>query len=179
MIPMVKAGPVSPIKKVYLNPPTVKATPEAIAAIKEADAIVLGPGSLFTSVLPNLLVDGMVDAILKSRGIKIYLCNVMTQHGETDGFSASEHVEALLKNTNRELLDYAFVNTSKIPPRLLEKYKGENAFPVEPDIKKIRELGIGVIEGDMITADDYIRHNAEKITRRLLALIFEVKGAGV
>lgn len=172
-------GSVSPIKKVYLNPAGAKATPEALTAIKEADAIVFGPGSLFTSILPNLLVEGVADAILKSRAIKIFLCNVMTQHGETDGFSASDHLNALLKHTRSDLIDYVFINTSKIPQRLLEKYKTEEAYPVEPDLKKIRELGAGVVEGDMITADDYIRHNTEKISKRILALIYEVKGAGI
>jgi len=172
-------GTVSPIKKVYLNPPSVKATPEALSAIKEADAIVLGPGSLYTSVLPNLLVEGIVDEILRSHAVKIYLCNVMTQHGETDGFTASAHIEALMEHTHHAIVDYAFVHTAQIPARLLEKYKAEEAYPVEPDVKKIRELGIAVVEGDMITADDYIRHNAEKISKRLLALIYEVKGAGI
>lgn len=172
-------GIVSPIKEIYLNPARVKATPEALTAIKEADAVVLGPGSLFTSVLPNLLVDGIAEGISRSRAVKIYLCNVMTQHGETDDFTASAHVEALLQHTDNGLIDYAFVNTAKIPQYLLEKYKTEEAYPVEPDVKKIRDLGIGVVEGDMITADDYIRHNAEKISRRILALLFEVKGAGV
>lgn len=169
-------GSVSRIKRLYLNPATVKATPEALVALKEADAIVIGPGSLYTSILPNLLVGGVVDAILKSRGVKIYLCNVMTQHGETDGYTASDHVHALLKHTSSDFVDYIFVNTSKIPQRFLEKYKTEDAYPVEADIKNIREMGLGVVEGDMITVDDYIRHNAEKISKRILELIYEVKG---
>lgn len=172
-------GPVSPIKKIYLNPNTAKATPEALLALKEADAIVLGPGSLYTSVLPNLLVEGVVDEILRSRAVKIYICNVMTQHGETDGYSASGHVEALIKHTHHSIIDYVFVNTSKIPEHLLEKYKTEEAHPVEPDIKKIRDMGVGVVEGDLITADDYIRHNADKISKRIMTLIYEVKGMAV
>jgi uncharacterized cofD-like protein len=172
------AGIVSPIKRVYLSPPGAKATPEALVAIKEADAIVIGPGSLYTSILPNLLVGGVVEAIIKSRGVKIYLCNVMTQHGETDGFTASDHVEALLKHTSSDFVDYVFVNSAKIPQRFLDKYKTEESFQVEPDIKNIREMGLGVVEGDMITVDDYIRHNAGKISKRIVELIYEVKGAG-
>ena len=171
-------GTVSRIKRLYLNPAGAKATPEALVALREADAIVIGPGSLYTSLLPNLLVGGVVETILKSRAVKIYLCNVMTQHGETDGFSASDHVDALLKHTSSDFVDYVFVNTAKIPQRFLGKYKSEDAFPVEPDIKNIREMGLGVVEGDMIKVDDYIRHNAEKISKRILELIYEVKGTG-
>jgi len=120
----------------------------------------------------------VVQGTLRSRALKIYLCNIMTQHGETDGFTASEHVEALLQHTDSGLIDYVFVNTSKIPAQLLEKYKGEEAYPVEPDVKKIRELGIAVVEGDMIVVDDYIRHNADRISKKILALAYEVKGMG-
>ncbi|MDD5737819.1 MAG: YvcK family protein [Candidatus Omnitrophica bacterium] len=168
----------SPIKKVYLKPETAKPTPEALLAIKEAEAIVLGPGSLYTSILPNLLVGGIVDGILKSRAVKIYICNVMTQHGETDGFKASDHLEALLKQTHHSLVDYAIINSAKIPETLKEKYESELAYPVEPDTKRIREIGVGVVEGDMITVDDYVRHNAEKISKRILDLIYEVRGSG-
>ena len=177
MIPKV-TGNVSPIRRIYLHPPGCKATPEALTAIGEADAIVFGPGSLYTSILPNLLVEGIVDTILKARAVKIYICNVMTQHGETDGYKASDHVEALLKHSHHAIIDYAIVNTAKIPEKLQHKYKAEDAYPVEADIKKIREMGVGVIEGDMITVDDYVRHNAEKISKRILGIVYEVKGAG-
>jgi len=170
---------VSPIKRVSLRPDNAKATPEALLAIKEADAIVLGPGSLYTSILPNLLVDGIVEAILRSRAVKIYICNVMTQHGETDGFKASDHLDVLIRHTHHALVDYAMINSANIPGRLQEKYKSEMAYPVEPDTKKIREMGVGVVEGDMITADDYVRHNADKISKRILDLIYEVRGTGV
>lgn len=181
MIPLATSpsgGKVSQIKNVYLRPDNAKATPEALLAIKEADAIVLGPGSLYTSILPNLLVDGVVEAILKSRAVKVYICNVMTQHGETDGFKASDHLEVLIRHTHHAIVDYAMINSAKIPERLQEKYKSEMAYPVEPDMKKIREMGVGVVEGDMMTADDYVRHNAEKISKRILDLIYEVKGTG-
>ncbi|MFA5339228.1 MAG: YvcK family protein [Candidatus Omnitrophota bacterium] len=173
------SGVVSPIKRLYLNPASVKATPEALVALKEAAAIVIGPGSLYTSILPNLLVGGVVESILKSRAVKIYLCNVMTQHGETDGYTASDHVEALLRHTSSDFVDYVFVNTAKIPQRFLDKYKAEEAFQVEPDIKNIRKMGLGVVEGDMITIDDFIRHNAEKISKRIFDLIYELKGTGI
>lgn len=166
----------SPIRKVYLNPIGCKPTTEALLAIKEADAILIGPGSLYTSIIPNLLVDKITDEILRARAVKVYICNVMTQHGETDGYTASAHVEAILRHTHPTLIDYCIVNTARIPQHLLEKYKGEEAYPVEPDIKKIREMGIAVIEGDIMTTDDYIRHNAEKISKIILNLIYKTKG---
>ncbi|MDP2942108.1 MAG: YvcK family protein [Candidatus Omnitrophota bacterium] len=168
----------SPIRKVYLNPVGCKPTTEALLAIKEADAIVIGPGSLYTSIIPNFLVEKITDEILRSRAVKVYICNVMTQHGETDGYTASDHVEALLRHTHHALMDYCIVNTAKIPQHLLEKYKGEEAYPVEPDIKKIRELGVAVVEGDIMTADDYIRHNSEKISKIIVNLIYKTKGSG-
>ncbi len=169
----------SPIKRVYLSPERCKPTAEALQALKEADTIILGPGSLYTSVIPNLLIDGIVEEILRAKAIKIYICNVMTQRGETDGYSASEHVEALLKHTSRSLLDYCLVNTAKVPEGLLLKYKGEEAYQVNPDIKKIRELGIAVVEGDFTEITDYVRHNADKISKVILSLIEKNKSGGV
>ncbi len=168
----------SPIRKVYLSPLGCKPTTEALLAIKEADAIIIGPGSLYTSIIPNFLVEKITDEVIRSRAIKVYICNVMTQHGETDGYTASAHVEALLRHTHPALIDYCIVNTARMPQHLLEKYKGEEAYPVEPDIKKIREMGIAVIEGDIMTTDDYIRHNAEKISKIILNLIYKTKGSG-
>jgi len=166
----------SPIRKMSLSPAGCKPTTEALLAIKEADAIVIGPGSLYTSIIPNFLVDKITDEILRSRAIKIYICNVMTQRGETDGYTASGHVEALLRHTHHALIDYCIVNTAKIPLHLQDKYKEEGACPVEPDIKKIRELGVAVVEGDIMTADDYVRHNAEKISNIIIGMITKTKG---
>lgn len=166
----------SPIRKMSLSPAGCKPTTEALLAIKDADAIVIGPGSLYTSIIPNFLVDKITDEILRSRAIKIYICNVMTQRGETDGYTASGHVEALLRHTHHALIDYCIVNTAKIPLHLQDKYKEEGACPVEPDIKKIRELGVAVVEGDIMTADDYVRHNAEKISNIIIGMITKTKG---
>jgi len=170
---------ISPIKSVFLSPDNARPTPEALLALRDADAIVFGPGSLYTSILPNLLIDGVVEEVLRSRAVKIYICNVMTQHGDTDGFKASDHLDVLIRHTHHAIIDYVIINTAKIPERLQEKYKAESAYPVEADIKKIRELGIGVVEGDMTSVDGYVRHNADKISKRIMDLIYEVKGIGV
>lgn len=169
----------SPIKKVYLSPSGCRPTAEAIQAIKEADAIIIGPGSLFTSIIPNLLVEGITDAILRSPAVKIYICNVMTQHGETDGYTASDHVEAIIKHTHPTLIDYCIVNTAKVPEELLLRYKEEEAYPVEPDIKKIRSLGIAVVEGDVVSLVNYVRHNPEKLAKIIVNIINSIKGIGL
>ena len=168
----------SPIKRVYLNPAGCRPTAEALQAIKEAEVIVIGPGSLYTSIMPNLIVEGINDAMLRSRAIKIYVCNVMTQHGETDGYTASDHVEAVLRHTHPTLIDYCIVNTGKVPEHMLAKYREEGAYPVEPAIKKIRSLGIAVVEGDVINAQDYVRHNSEKLAKIIFSVINSAKGAG-
>ncbi len=167
----------SPIKKVYLNPAGCRPTAEAIQSIKEAEAIVIGPGSLYTSIIPNLLVEGITDAILRSQAIKIYICNVMTQHGETDGYTASDHLEAIIKHTHPTLIDYCIVNIAKVAEHLLLKYKEEYAYPVEADVKKIRSLGIAVVEGDIVNLENYVRHNPEKLARIIISIINSAKGA--
>jgi len=100
---------------VWLRPEGVEATPEALRAIREADLIVLGPGSLYTSIIPNLLIRDITEAIASSRAIKVYVCNVMTQPGETDGYSASSHIKALIEHSHPAVIDYCIVNTGKIP----------------------------------------------------------------
>lgn len=167
----------SPIKRVYLNPTGCKPTQEALQAIKEAEVVVIGPGSLYTSIIPNLLVEGITDAILRSKAIKIYICNVMTQHGETDGYSACAHVEAILKHVGHRVIDYCIVNTAKVPEHLLLRYKEEKAYPVEADAKKIRSLGINVVEADIVSLENYVRHNPEKLTKIIMEIVNSAKGA--
>ncbi|MCM8783721.1 MAG: YvcK family protein [Candidatus Omnitrophica bacterium] len=160
-----------PIKKLYLNPLECNPTDEALEAIYETEAIILGPGSLYTSVLPNLLVRGMTEAILRTSAIKIYICNVMTQPGETDNFTASDHVKTIIEHTHPRIIDYCIVNTAPIPYSLREKYKEENAYPVTNDSAKIREWGYKVIEEDVISTTNFVRHSPEKLARCIMDLL--------
>ena len=169
------ASPV-PIKRVYLEPERCGPTEEALRAIQEANAIVLGPGSLYTSIIPNLLVQQMVDAIVTSKALKLYICNVMTQSRETDGFRASDHVRALIAHTNPGLLQLVLVNTEPVPPSLLDKYRDEGAYPVEPDVERIRALGYQVVSDNLINVDDYIRHDADKVARLVMQLAMGARG---
>jgi uncharacterized cofD-like protein len=163
-----------PIDKVFLRPGGSEATPEALRAIREADLIVLGPGSLYTSIIPNLLIKDITGAIAASRAIKVYVCNVMTQPGETDGYTASNHIKALIEHSHPGLIDYCIVNTGKIPQDLLSRYTSEQAFQVVNDRKKVEQMGYRVIEDDTILIQDFIRHDPLKLARIILDLLEEI-----
>lgn len=163
-----------PIQKVWLRPEGVEATPEALRAIREADLIVLGPGSLYTSIIPNLLIRDITEAIASSRAIKVYVCNVMTQPGETDGYSASSHIKALIEHSHPAVIDYCIVNTGKIPQGLLARYTFEQSFQVVNDRKKIEHMGYRVVEDDTILIQNFIRHDPMKLARIVLDLLEEI-----
>ncbi|MBO5651919.1 MAG: YvcK family protein, partial [Selenomonas sp.] len=131
------------IHRVRLFPEHVQPVQSALDALKNADAIILGPGSLYTSIMPNLLVDGVAEAIRKSKAIKIYICNVMSQPGETDGYTASMHAKAIIDHGGKGIIDYMLVNDSPISPEMQEFYAGKGAYPVEVDEEAINALGVG------------------------------------
>jgi uncharacterized cofD-like protein len=165
-----------PIQRVYLEPTGCQPTTEALEAIRDANAIVFGPGSLYTSIIPNLLVERMVDAIVESKAVKIYVCNVMTQSRETHGFKASDHVRALVGHTNPGLIQLVLVNTKPVPEHLLERYRQEEAFPVEADADRIRELGYQVVADDLISTENYVRHDPDKVARLIVQMIVGGRG---
>lgn len=166
------------IVRVFLKPRDPKALPEAVEAIHDADAVVLGPGSLFTSVLPNLLVRGITGAIRRSEALKIYVCNVMTQPGETDGFTASDHVRAIFEHVGEGLVNYVLVNTGEVPPRLAERYRQEGAHPVVVDCERLRALGVSVVESNLISTTNYARHDPERLAKAIITMLAEAKHSG-
>lgn len=157
----------SKIEEVYLEPKDAKPLDDVISSIYEADYIIMGPGSLYTSIIPNLLVDGVVEAIKGSKATKIYIPNVMTQPGETDGYDVLDHVEAINKHTKGNLIDYVIANNEIIPDSQFEKYKNDGANQVLLDKKQritLKNMGVKIVEGDLIEIkNDYIRHNADSI----------------
>lgn len=161
------------IKRVYIEPPRCEPPAEALEAISDADLIILGPGSLYTSVIPNLLIQGIPEAIGKSRAVTLYACNVMTQPGETDGYSASDHLTALKKHAANLKVDYCLVNDEVPSPTLRKKYKLEGAEPVEPDVIKIEEMGTRPITAALISETDLVRHNSEKLAERIIRLVLD------
>ncbi len=166
----------SRIRRVYLEPSGSQPVEDALQAIREANAIVLGPGSLYTSIIPNLLVERLVDAVVQSKALKIYVCNVMTQSRETRSFTASDHVRALVAHTHPAVLHACVVNTKPVPETLREKYRQEDAVPVEPDVERIRELGYRVVDGDFASLENYVRHDPDKLARAIIQLVVGARG---
>jgi len=163
------------IDKVILTPQEPLATPDAIKAIEEAQIIVFGPGSLYTSIIPNLLIKEITDAVVASSAIKVYVCNVMTQPGETDGYSVSDHIKALAAHSNPRILGYCVVNTGEVSLDTLKRYAQQDSYLVVNDRKKIENAGYRVIEDDFsIIEDGVVRHDAEKLAKLILGLIEEI-----
>jgi len=164
------------IDKVFLEPLGAKALREAVGAINEADAIILGPGSLYTSVIANLLVKDISSALERSKAIKLYVCNIMTQKGETDNYGVEDHIKAIFKHSKRGVIDYAIVNVGKVDTELEEKYKEETSRLVSMDESKVNALNVKVIEGNFIKiTKGLIRHNPEKLAAILIETIMEKK----
>jgi len=161
------------VHRITLVPDDVKPLQETLDAISLADAIVIGPGSVFTSIIPNLLVDGVASAIAASRAVKVFVCNVMTQPGESDGYKASDHLRAIADHAGRRLFTYVLVNKEVPSLRLLDKYHKQGAELVVPDVDAIREMGYKPITGGFISQTEVVRHDPEKLAEAILRLVFE------
>jgi len=159
------------IKRVRLVPEKAEPSPEVIDAITEADMIVLGPGSLYTSVIPNLLVSGVGEAIAASKAIKVYVCNVMTQEGETEGYTAFDHVRSLFEHSSDRLFDICLVNSGQVSRNVVMNYDKEGACPTEIDRGKFAEAGIELIEKPLIAeGENLARHNPQRLAAELMAI---------
>lgn len=163
------------IAKMSLLPESPAPNQEALSAIDDANMIVLGPGSLYTSVIPNLLVPGVVEHINNSQATVVYICNVMTQPGETDSFNALDHVRTILDKTGLKKLDIVIVNSRRAAKILMEKYENKGQFWVPPTVKKIEELGIRVVATDLLSESDLLRHNPKTLAAIIAGLIEENK----
>lgn len=152
------------IASVRLLPERPPALPSAVEAIGAADLILLGPGSLYTSVIPNLLVDGISEAVRASEALKIYVCNIMTQDGETEGMTLSDHVAALLEHSGTGLIDLCVANSSLVDPAMVQRYKAEDADPIVVDRERIEAMGVEVVERPMLSGTSiYARHSADRL----------------
>ena len=158
------------IRRVFFEPQAATPLDEVVEAIRTADAIVLGPGSLFTSILPNFLVERITYEVAHSSAVKVYVCNVMTQPGETDHMSAADHVEALFRNAGARVCDYVIVNDEP-PHKLLVTYAEERQEPVIPDVERIKELGLIPIRAQMISENLTVRHDPEKLADQVIEVI--------
>ncbi|WP_163536495.1 YvcK family protein [Gracilibacillus sp. YIM 98692] len=160
------------IKKVFLRPNPVLPLPDAVTAIHEADIVVISPGSLYTSILPNLIVP-QIDQALKNTNAKVaYVCNVMTQNGETNGYTVSDHVQAIMDHIGPDCLQSVIVHNQPIEQSMRKVYAEENATPVKYDLERLKQMGLEIIEADIVTQQNHsLRHDTEKIANLIVSLV--------
>jgi uncharacterized cofD-like protein len=171
-----KYGKGKKIKKIYLNEKNATPAPDVIESIKEADIIVLGPGSLYCSILCNLLVSDISETIMNAKAPKAYICNIMTQSGETDEYTLSDHVNEVERYLGNNVLDYVFVNDTLVTDEMIEEFKQIDSKPVVIDINNIKNKKTKIITSDYIlTMPGKILHNNKKISKDIIETIKKAK----
>ena len=169
-IPEVVQDKITKINRITINPSNCKPAPGVVEAIKEADCIVIGPGSLYTNVIPNLLVNGVAKAIKESTAIKVYISNIMTEPGQTDNYSISDHINAIIEHCGTGIIDYCIYDTGEIIPEFIKKYNLEGQDLVEQDIDKVK--GIKFLQRNLsMIKDDLIRHDPSLVASSIIELI--------
>jgi uncharacterized cofD-like protein len=160
------------IDQVFIEPANVAPLDEALEALYAAECILIGPGSLYTSILPNLLVPGIAKAIYDSPAkVKAYICNIMTQPGETDNYKVSDHIVQLYRHVGADLFDYVIVNDGKIPDYIKERYAEKGAQPVLLDREKLACYPFEIVTDHLVTYETFLRHDAERLSRTILRLL--------
>lgn len=161
------------IKELFLVPPDVNPMPQTLEAIAKADLITIGPGSLFTSLIPNLLVRGIAQAIVESSATKVYICNLMTQANESLGLTAADHIRALNRHAHRQLFDYALINRTPASNEMKASYALEGACQIVNDLDAIESLGVIPVLGDYLEQAGVARHNTARVARDLMQVAVE------
>lgn len=156
------------IVQLMLEPEKVEPLPETLDAIARADLITIGPGSLYTSLITNLLVNGIPQALANATGQRIFLCNLMTQANESLALTASQHIEKIYEHAGQPIFDYALVNTAPVPETIRLRYAREGARPIEPDVARIEAMGIRCVSGEFAAEGDVLRHNADRVAETVL-----------
>ena len=160
------------ISRVYITPTNTIPAPGVLDAIREADAIVIGPGSLYTNVIPNILIKGIAREIKKSRATKIYVSNIMTEMGQTDNYTLSDHLKAIIDYVGEGVIDYCIYDTGEVVPEFIQKYNLKGADIVIPDIKECKALGINLVQRNLSTIEDFsIRHDPDVIASTIIQLV--------
>jgi uncharacterized cofD-like protein len=159
------------IRELFLVPPNVGPMPQTLEAIADADVITIGPGSLFTSLIPNLLVRGISEAIVASHATKVYICNLMTQANESLGLTAADHIRALNRHAQKQIFDYALINRTPVSDELKAKYASEGACQIINDLDEIEALGVIPVLGEYLEEAGVARHNTTRVARDLLELV--------
>ena len=156
------------IREVRLVPRRVRPLPEVLEAIASADLILVGPGSLYTSIIPNLLIQKVAQAIKRSRATCVYIANLMTQPGETQHYSVADHVRAIYEHTGKDLFDFVVINRSRVPSSLLRRYRAQSAEPVDPSFDKLDRMKLRYVTGDLLNHRGVVRHDQRRLARLLL-----------
>lgn len=173
-IPEIVSDKVSKINRIFITPSNCTPAPGVIEAIQKADAIIIGPGSLYTNVIPNLLVKGVAKAIKENKGFKIYISNIMTEPGQTDNYSLSEHIKAIHEHAGKGIIDYCIYDTGEIVPEFIRRYNREGADLVEQDVAKAKEEGVKLLQRNLSYIDsEFIRHNPDAIASSIIELVCE------
>lgn len=168
----VTAEKISPISRIYVAPTNSKPAPGVLEAIQEADIVIIGPGSLYTNVLPNLLIKGVAKAVKETKALKVYITNIMTEPGQTDNYSISDHIDAITEHVGKGLIDYCICDTGELVPEYVRRYNLDGADVVEQDIQKVSTRGIRVIRRDLSKiVDNYIRHDSDILSATIIELI--------
>jgi uncharacterized cofD-like protein len=157
--------------RVWLTPETARPSPEVVAAVERADMVVLGPGSLYTSIMPNLLIPDLREALTETRARVVYVCNVMTQPGETDGYSAADHLDALYRHGIAGCIDVVVVNDTPVPGQVAASYGAAGSAPVAVDEERLKELGVRVVHAELAAVAEVVRHDPARLADVLLRLI--------
>jgi len=163
------------IKYLKIVPANCKPLPGALKAIREADLIVLGPGSLYTSVLPNLLVSGLRDEIARAKAPCVYVCNIMTEPGETDNYTVADHLRVIMEHAGEDLVDAVLAAKEQIPKHVLERYWAEGADIVRGNAASVEKMGVAYFESSFYTGGDVVRHDPDRLAKELLRLLFLLK----
>jgi uncharacterized cofD-like protein len=158
------------IVELTLDPPGPAPLPETLEAIERADVITVGPGSLYTSLITNLLVDGIPSALGAARGVRVFVCNLMTQANESLNLTASEHIARIYEHTRTAIFDYAIVNTGAFSADTLARYAAEGAAPIKADIERVEAMGVRCITGDFASEENVVRHKADRVADAVLEL---------
>ncbi len=160
-----------PIERIFLEPGECEPMPEALDAIKEADAVIIGPGSVYTSILPGLMVSGLAEAVENSAAKKIYVCNVMTQAGETEGYTVSQHIKAIKLHAG-QVIDYVLINDKEVPKSIRKRYAASNSIPVMVDLKEIAKEGVEPVFDSLLAEGNVVRHDPDILAGLIYKIIW-------
>ena len=163
---------ISPINRIYITPSNAKPTPGVIESITNADCIIIAPGSLYTTILPNLMIRGVAKAIKESNALKMYIANIVTEPGQTDDYTIGDHIDVIHEHVGKGIIDFCITDTGELPPEFIKRYNLKGADIATEDTQRIKKMGIRIIKNDFaVVKNDYIRHDSETLAKTIVEVI--------